>query len=185
MRWDALFGDLESQGEAALAEERASEVADRTRLEFARIALVDRLRARVGERISLRVGHLGPVSGTLMTVGPDWLQLSVDPGGADLVVANRWLLAVTGLGAGAVSPETVGLVSERLDLRYALRRLVAERVPVQVTVAGGGSIAGTLDRVGSDHLDIAEHPVDQPRRPSAVRATHTLPLRTVVAVRSR
>jgi hypothetical protein len=38
--------------------------------------------------------------------------------------------------------------------------------------------------VGADFVELAEHPVDQPRRRAAVTAVRAVPLRAVVAVRT-
>ena len=185
MRWDTLFADLEAQAAAAAAEELAGEVAERTRLEYARIAMADRLDTRVGTEVTLRLPHLGRCSGLLERVGPDWLLVDLRPGPGELVVATRWLVSVADLGPAATQRDTRSVVGQRLDLRYALRRLARERCPVTVTLADGSGAGGTIDRVGEDHLDLAEHPAGEPRRPSAVRAIQTIALPAVVAVRSR
>jgi hypothetical protein len=185
MRWEALFDDLEAQAAAVAAADLAAEVADRTRLEYARLRLADRLPARLGATVALRVQHLGPVTGELRRVGPDWLLVAVPPGGTELVLASAWLVSIDDLGPAAEPPGRRGLLAERLDLRYALRRLVRERSPVRLTLADGWALDGTIDRVGTDHLDLAEHPPDEPRRAAAVRAVHTVALAAVVAVRAR
>ena len=47
----------------------------------------------------------------------------------------------------------------------------------------GGTVAGTIDRVGKDHLDLAVHPVDDWRRASAVARVEVLALTQVLLVR--
>jgi hypothetical protein len=81
MRWDDLFADLaRSAGEADHAE-LAAEVADRTRRGVAELRMVDRLRGiPSGAAIRVRTAG-GPVEGTMLDVGADWLLLGKATGG--------------------------------------------------------------------------------------------------------
>ena len=182
VRWDELFDDLDGQYDAAVQAELADEVRDRTRREAALLSLADRLASAVGAALRLTVTGAGPLSGRLTAVGPDWLLLH-ECGGESLVP----LAAVVGLsGAGARSraPGGHGEVARRLDLRWALRGLARQRAGVQVVRVDGSVVAGTLDRVGADHLDVAEHPAGEPRRAGAVSRVQLIPLLAVAVVRS-
>ena len=72
----------------------------------------------------------------------------------------------------------------RLDLRRALRGLARDRSVVQVVLDDGVVLAGTLDRVGVDYVELAEHPADQPRRPEAVQGVRAVVLETIAVVRT-
>lgn len=182
MRWEALFGDLEAQFEQAEAAQLAAEVADRTRRELARIRLVDRLRAATGGELSCAVAGGETVSGRLLDVGADWILLG-EAFAREALLPLAAVMGVTGLGPRASEPGSEGAVAKRLDLRYALRVVARDRSPVFCLLVDGSRVAGTLDRVGADFVDLAEHPADEPRRPAAVRAVRSIPLSALAVVR--
>ena len=60
--------------------------------------------------------------------------------------------------------------SPRYQLGLALRELARRREPVRALLADGTSCDGTIEAVGSDYLEIAEHHIGEARRRGAVRA---------------
>lgn len=182
MRWESLFADLEGELAAADAAALDLEVRDRTRREVARLTLVDRLRPAVGLPVAVTVAGAGVLRGRLARVGPDWLLIE-GPAGADVVVALAAVLGVTGLGAHSTTPGTAGAVASRLGLGYALRGLASRRVAVSVALVDGSTCAGTLDRVGADLVELAEHPPGEPRRTAEVRAVRAVPFAAIAVVR--
>ena len=183
MRWQALFDDLEAQLAAADAAELQAEVADRTRREAGLVALVDRLRAAVGHPVGVAVTAAGTVHGRLLDAGPDWLLVEED-GRREVLIPLPSVLGVTGLGSRTDPPGAEGEVGRRLDLRWALRGLARNRAGVSVVLQDASVVTGTLDRVGADHLDVAEHPPGEARRPGAVRQVRLVPLGAIALVRS-
>jgi len=183
MRWDDLFADLDAQLEAAEAAELAGEVADRTRREQGLLRLVDRLRPALGVTLAVTCSGVGTVHGRLLDVGPDWLLLE-ETGQRELLLSSAAVLGITGVGAHSDVPGSEGEGGRKLDLRWALRGLARSRVGVQVVLLDGTVLAGTLDRVGADHADLAEHPPGEARRASAVRQVRVLPLSALSAIRS-
>jgi hypothetical protein len=183
MRWEQLFADLEAQVTEREAAADQAEEASRSRAEYGRIRLADRLRAAVGHELSLSCGGAGELGGRLLDVGVDWL-LMTDAQGRDVLVAAGALCAVAGLGAATAPASPEGAVSRRLDLRRALRGLARDRAAVTCLLADGSALGGTIDRVGADFLELAEHPLDQPRRRAAVASVRAVPLTAVVAVRT-
>jgi hypothetical protein len=182
MRWQQLFADLEAQfDEVAAASERAEE-ASRARAEMGSIRLSERLRGALGHPVALRCRGAGQVGGTLADVGPDWLLLEED-GGREALVAARAVLAVGGLGRPTAVPEE-GVVRGRLDLRRAVRALARDRATVQVVLDDGGVLTGTVDRVGADHLELAEHAAEQPRRADVLRGVRAVALDAVAVLRT-
>lgn len=183
MRWEALFADLQAELEAGQSVDLAAEVADRSRREAARLRLADRLRGSVGCRLIVAAAGGTAVRGRLDAVGPDWLLVSEGLGRAALLPAAA-VLSIIGLGRLAAEPGSESPLGARLALCHALRGLVRDRAAVAITLSDGTVLGGTLDRVGADFVELAEHPVREPRRPSVVNAVHTLPLAAIAAVRS-
>lgn len=177
MRWDELFDDLEAQLDAASAAELAAEVTDRTRRERALIELADRLAARLGSPVSLHLAGGSTSSGVLVEVAQQWLVLA-----GPVLVPVTALLGVTGLGPAAVTTGRAG-VRRRLSLAGALRAVARDRSPVQLGLLDGSSPTGTLDGVGADHVDLAEHHADEPRRAGVVRGVRTVPFTALAFVR--
>jgi hypothetical protein len=158
VRWQRLFDDLEAQFDAAQAAELSAEVAERTRREAALLRFVDRLRPVVGADLVVHVPGNETIRGRLVDCGTDWALLE-EPGLREVLVPLVAVLGVTGAGRAASADEG-GAVAKRLDLRWALRGLARSRSGVTLRLVDGSAVTGTLDRVGADHLDLAEHGTD-------------------------
>jgi hypothetical protein len=183
VRWDELFADLEAQLAAAEAAELATEVSDRTRREVGQLRLVDRLRPALGATVGVTARGIGTVRGRLLDAGTDWVLLQ-EEGARELLLPAAALLSLTGIGGASEVPGSEGEVTKRLDLRWALRGLARSRCGVQVVLTDGVVLAGTLDRVGADHVDLAEHAPGEARRAGAVRQVRLVPVHALGAVRS-
>jgi hypothetical protein len=183
MRWQELFADLEAQFDAAQAAELAAEVADRTRREAARLCLTDRLAGAVGGEVTVDVWGAGAVRGRLTSAGVDWLLVE-EPTGAEVLVPGDAVTSVRGLTAWSRSPGSEGVVVGKLDLRHALRGVARNRAALSVVLRDGGVLTGTIDRVGLDFLEVAEHPMGEPRRAGAVRDSRAIRLGAVALLRS-
>ena len=182
MRWQQLFADLEARFEAEQEAAERAETSSRARHELGSLRFVDRLGGAVGSPVVLLCRGAGQVSGTLDEVGSDWLLL--DDEGRELLVATAAVRAVSGLGRRTAAAEDTGTVAGRLDLRRALRGLARDRASVQIVLDEGTAVSGTIDRVGADYLELAEHPADLHRRASAVQGVRTVLLDAVVLVRT-
>jgi hypothetical protein len=183
-RWEALFADLETQAAALDIAERAVEVEERTRIEVGRIRLLDRLRPAVGTAIRLSCTGDGGVTGRLARVGPDWL-LVLDESGYEAMVVTAAVLSVSGAGRLSAVPDSESVVESRLDLRHVLRGIARDRSAVRISVLDGTTIDGTIDRLGADFVEIAQHPAGEPRRRDQVREVALVPLSALAVVRRR
>ncbi len=183
MRWDRLFSDLEGQLLAAEAAELAGEVRDRTRRELGLLRICDRIAGSSGHPVAVTVEGPGVLRGVLLDTGPDWLLL-LEPGSREALVPFAAVLGVSGLGAASAAPGSEGAVGRRLDLRWAMRGLARSRTGVALALRDGSTLGGTLDRVGADHVELAEHGQGEARRAAAVRDVHLVPLAAVSCVRS-
>jgi hypothetical protein len=182
MRWAELFTDLEARAEALDRLERAGEIADRTRAELADLATSDRLAAALGRVLRVRAAGGARASGRLHRCGPGWLLLDIGEG-AEVVVALDAAVSIGGLDRRALSPTTRGSVASRLGIRHVLRALTVDRSAVRIHLVDGSTISGTVDRVGADFLDVAEHDAGQPRRSSEVRGVELVPLDAIAMIR--
>lgn len=178
VRWELLFADLEAMADAADRAGFDGEVADRGRAERAALSLVDRLRAHVTAVLAFR--RLGGelVVGRVVDVGADWVLL--DDAGSLLLP----LAAVTGIEGLSRRAAPGGGLAGRVPLTVLLRRLARDRCGVRVRLVDGAELTGTIDRVGADHVDVALHPADEPRRRGAVRGVCVVPLAALAGVRA-
>ena len=183
VRWSRLFADLESRLQADRDAEFAVEVAERTRIEIGKVSLADRLRAAAGRRIVVATVAGRPYRARLDAVGVDWLVV-IDDRQTERLVALLMVEAFGQLPADVAPPyDGAGTqIAWRLDLRHALRGISRDRSHVRVVLTSGLVVIGTIDRVGADFIDVAEHEPGEPRRAGNVGAVQTLPLRAVVEV---
>ncbi|TQN41557.1 hypothetical protein FHU33_0926 [Blastococcus colisei] len=183
MRWQQLFDDLQSQFEAEEAAAARAESASRTRAEVGAVRLAERLGGALGFPLVLGVRGAGQVAGTLVDRGPDWLLLE-DEQGREQLVALAAVRTVSGLGRRTAVPEPAEGVRARLDLRWALRGLARDRSSVHLVLDDGAAVTGTVDRVGADYVELAEHPADAPRRTESVQGVRAVVIGAVAVVRT-
>ena len=180
MRWARLFDDLGGQLEAAEQAERAAEAAELRRLELSRVSRAQRLAGATGANVTLSVEGVGQVPGVLTQVGASW-TLMQGPTGLETLVVLSAVVSVTDL------PSATGPPADELDqglgLGFVLRRLARDRLTVTLLARTGETCTGTIDRVGADFLDVAEHPADRPRRSGEVLRVRTVAFGSLAVVR--
>ncbi|HIZ98579.1 MAG TPA: hypothetical protein H9805_08370 [Candidatus Janibacter merdipullorum] len=178
MRWERLFDDLEAQVAARTRLELDAEVAERTRMERARITLGERLVGATGAALTLRLRGGTSARGSLEDSGEGWILLT-ETGGRQLLVMTGAILGVTGLGRPRDDTR-----ARRFGVGSALRIISRDRRAVGVLDVDGGSAHGTIDAVGADAFDLAEHPLDSPRRPEHVHGERVIPFAAVAVITS-
>lgn len=154
MDWDeqlfAFLDDLEQQARALYDADRAGELSDRARSEYAAVPLVSRLMASLDRDVALDLRGVGPVTGRLQRVGPDWCLLH---GSAqDWVVRLAAVTAVEGTSDRSV-PELAWSPVNRLGLGSALRRLADTGSDCRLHAVDGAVRDARLVRVGSDFVE--------------------------------
>ena len=188
MRWENLFDDLAGQLEHELEAEEIDVRGEEERLRLGRLTVRDRL-------VALHEASAGPDARVLRvqladgeslslaprSIGRDWVmgELAVERGrGAQCVIPFAAIasleLASDHVDASTRSPASPRL-ADRLGLTFVLRDLARRRRAVELHV-GSRILHGTIDRVGRDHLDLAEHEAGEPRRDTAVSRVRLVPL---------
>jgi hypothetical protein len=152
--WDeqlfALFDDLEQQAETLYDVERESELADRSRSEYAAVTLATRLMASVDSTLVLHLVGVGAVEGELQRVGTDWCLLHGPA--QDWIVRTAAVTAVEGASDRSV-PEVAWSPVTRLGFGSALRRLADAGEPCVVHGTDGTVREVVLTRVGRDFVE--------------------------------
>ncbi|WP_157155397.1 hypothetical protein [Diaminobutyricimonas sp. LJ205] len=193
MRWDNLFDDLESQLEHELRADRVDQSAEEERLRLGRLTIRDRIAAlrEAGADVALTLGDGEQIVVRPASFGRDWLSGAIV--GTDLRTVQcvvpiaaiaSIILAADRVEASTVTPaaETVPAITERIGLQFVLRDLCRRRSAVRVGTRHG-SFTGTIDRVGRDHFDLAEHEAGDIRRQSAVLRYRLIPFDQLLVVR--
>jgi hypothetical protein len=193
VRWDRLWEDLEDQLDSEWEAERAALDSEAERLRLSRLGLRERLAVLAdpgtANEIVVETADGSVLSGGVGAVGADWLGLDARPASARTLVPLSAILTV-GLGdadllrtaRGTASDRPRGL-AERMSLGFVLRDLARRRLAVGVRLIGGRTLAGTIDRAGADHLDLALHEPGSARRTSAVTGYRVVPFTALAWVR--
>lgn len=148
MRWDELFTELEAEYNAVLREDTEAEIAEMVHAEAATIPLADRIRDRVGERLTVQLRNGQTRQGVLNEANNAWLMLHEEH--------RRYLIPHHGVAyawplGGAASK--IDGIAGRLTLGYALRVLAGAGIEVRL-VTEGGEQQGRIGIVGADFCDL-------------------------------
>lgn len=181
MRWNDLFADLEAQLEFGQWQAVEEDAAELTRGMWAELALMDRLRAALEQRVRMVLRDGRHQSLVLKAVGPVWVG-GTDDAGAVLIPRDA-ILSVDAVLRRAAIPSRPLQAGPQLGAVY--RMLARRREPIQITGRHGQTVAeGTIDRVGKDHLDVALHARDEFRRTASLRGVRIVPFDAIQLVRA-
>lgn len=192
MRWNRFFEDLEHQLDSEWEVQQAAVDGETERLRLSRLDLRTRLTALLGSDIAVELAGTSVLSGELTAVGADWIGLTREPGGAALVplssvqalrLGREAMLASIGVGDDhGDAPRTHASLAARQTFGFVLRDLARRRICVVLQRGDERALAGTIDRVGVDHLDLALHDRGVPRREGEVSGYRIVPLAAVTWV---
>jgi hypothetical protein len=178
MRWQELFDDLGGQLDHAVGVDRAAEADDDVRVARSRQTLTAWM-ATAGTELTVLTRDGTTVVGCVASHGEDWIV--VRDGRGDVVVLAGSVTSASGRGS-APAPLVAPSARSSLSLRTVLRGHVRRRAPVSVGTLAG-VVRGTPDAVGADHLEVAVHDLDVPRRADRVRAIAVLPFAAICWLR--
>ncbi|WP_221585375.1 hypothetical protein [Microbacterium sp. G2-8] len=186
-RWDRFFEDLEHQFAAELDTERDEIASESERVRIARLGIRDRLvAAGPGADAAIEVGGAEPLHIVVESVGRDWMAGSQGEGGALVVLPlasiDGFALDRSGLSR-SVKAVTEDPLTARITFGFVLRSLARRRVHVTLVRRRAAALAGTPQRAGADHLDIALRDQDAAPRAGDVRAVQTVGFPAIAWVR--
>jgi hypothetical protein len=175
-----VFEELEAEFEAGLRREADQETAAALRAGIGETVLWEQLARRTGTQA---VAHAGGrrFRGVVVASYPEFLVLHDGDGSEHLIRYGPATSVALPAEPTTLQPAPAG-AARRYRLSLALRELARRREPVRVELADGGRVDGTIEAVGSDYLEIAEHDPGEARRRRAVKARRFLGLAAIAAV---
>jgi hypothetical protein len=175
-----VFDELEAEFEAGLRREAEQETVAAVRAELGSTVLWEQLARRLGTDM-VAIAGARVFRGSAVVSYPEFLVLRADDGAEHLIRYGPAVSIVLPAEPPRLRP-TPGPVVRRYSLALALRELARRRDPVRVDLGDGTSVDGTIEAVGSDYLEIAEHDPGEARRRAAVRARRFVGFAAIVAV---
>ncbi|HEX8134556.1 MAG TPA: hypothetical protein VF880_14155 [Actinomycetes bacterium] len=175
-----VFEELEAKFEAGLRREADQETAAALRAGIGETVLWEQLARRTGTQA---VAHAGSrrFRGVVVASYPEFLVLH-DGDGTEHLIRYGPATSVALPAEPTTLQPAPAAAARRYRLSLALRELARRREPVRVELVDSGRVDGTIEAVGSDYLEIAEHDPGEARRRRAVKARRFLGLAAIAAV---
>jgi sRNA-binding regulator protein Hfq len=175
-----VFDELEAEFEEGLRQEAEQQTVAAVRAELGATVLWEQLARRVGtEMVAFAATQV--LRGSAVASYPEFLVLRGADGAEHLIRYGPAVSVALPAEPAPLRP-TPGPAVRRYQLALALRELARRREPVRVHLVDGTSLAGTIEAVGSDYLEVAEHDLGEARRRPAVRARRFIGFAAVAAV---
>jgi len=175
-----VFDELEAEFEAGLRREADQETMAAVRAELGSTVLWEQLARRLGTDMVAIAGDR-VLRGSAVASYPEFLVLRADDGAEHLIPYGPAVSVALPAEPPPLRP-TPGPAVRRYQLALALRELARRRDPVRVDLGDGTSMDGTIEAVGRDYLEIAEHDPGVAQRRAAVRARRFVGFAAIVAV---
>jgi hypothetical protein len=174
-----VFEELEAEFEAGLRREAEQEATAALRAGLGETVLWEQLARRVGARAVARTGTR-TFHGVIVASYPEFLALR-DDDTEHLLRYGPSLSVALPAEASGLRPTPAG-PARRYQLALALRELARRREPIHLDLVDGDRVDGTIEAVGSDYLEVAEHHLGEARRRAAVKARRFVGFAAVAAV---
>ncbi|MDO5728149.1 MAG: hypothetical protein Q4P71_00820 [Actinomycetaceae bacterium] len=142
-----ILSALEGQFEAQLQEGLREEVSEFAEGELLSVSVAARIRARIGQSLTVRSLNGETVTGIVKAVAEPWVLL--EAGGEELIQLAS-CVSVEPLGHSAPSRSPL---ESRLTYAYVLRQIARRRIRVRIS-AGDLVTAGAIVGVYADHIDL-------------------------------
>lgn len=159
-----LFEELEAEFDAGLRREAEQEAVAELRARLAETRHWEALARRLGAELLVHTGSRS-LRGLLVASYPDFCVLRSADNAQHLVPygpATSISLPLRRLPPQPVPP------ASHYRFPLALRELARRREPVRLELAHGAMVAGTIELVGADYLELAEHDPSEARRETAL-----------------
>jgi hypothetical protein len=175
-----VFDELEGEFEAGLRQEAEQEALAAVRAEVGATVLWEQLARRIGRETTVLAGARA-FRGVVAASYPEFLVLPAVDGTEHLIRYGPAVSVAPSAQPPALRPAPPA-AARRYQFALALRELARRREPVRVELVEGARCDGTIEAVGSDYLEVAEHDLGEARRRAAVRARRFVGFAAVVAV---
>jgi hypothetical protein len=175
-----VFDELEGEFEAGLRQEAEQEALAAVRAEVGATVLWEQLARRIGRETTVLAGARA-FRGVVVASYPEFLVLRAVDGTEHLIRYGPAVSVALSAEPPALRPAPPA-AARRYQFALALRELARRREPVRVELVEGARCDGTIEAVGSDYLEVAEHDLGEARRRAAVRARRFVGFAAVVAV---
>jgi hypothetical protein len=175
---ERLLKELSAEFELELRREAEQAAAAATRAQAGQVSLWERLSRLTGGAVTVQSGPMR-VHGTLLASYPDLFTVRSADGWHHLVHPGPSVSVVLAPGTCPLRPAAS---VNGYGFALAMRELARRREPVRILLSGSGMAAGTIETVGDDYLELAEHDPAEARRRAALTGHRLLPFEAVAVV---